>query len=416
MRDLSLLLILLALAWLALLRPWLGVLGLAVLSYMHPQGYAQGFMKAFPSYLALFAVVCLSLAYHSLREGTWRTLPWQRFLDWRLLILATLWLWFAVSSRFSVAPWEAWDKYRDVLKILPPLVLTVLLIDNREKLHYLIVTIALSIALIALKGGYWAVMTGFQDRVYGPPASAYSGNNEFAVAAAMAIPLLVLWLHETRQPLLRLSLMGAIALSYGAALSSWSRGGMLALGAMTLLLILHSRRKWLSIPLLIALGAMLFTQLPDKWFGRMQTFTAIEADPSAQSRLAVWRIGLDFAGQHPLTGGGFNAWPALTLSTGGSLDWHSAYIEMVAEHGFVGLAIWAVLLFGTLFGLLARAWRRRDALSWQADYGAMLAVSLAAYLVGGLTLGIAYWELPYHLVVLAVLLKRVVPESDIRRA
>jgi hypothetical protein len=39
----------------------------------------------------------------------------------------------------------------------------------------------------------------------------------------------------------------------------------------------------------------------------------------------------------------------------------------------------------------------------------MLQASLMAYLDGGITLGIAYWELPYHLVVLAALLGGLSP-------
>lgn len=403
MRDIALLVILLAFVWLALLRPWLGVLGLAVLGFMHPQGYATGFMQGVPVYLILFAAVCTSLAVHLLRQRQSVRIPW----DWRLGLLLGLWGWFAVSSHFSIAPWEAWDKYREVLKLLPPLALTLLLIDTREKLHYLIATVALSILLVALKGGYWAVMTGFQDRVYGPPGSQYADNNEFAVAVAMAIPLLLLWWQGTRDRALRLVLLAGIVLCYGAALSSWSRGGMLALAVMTLWVILHSRRKYLALPLLLVVGAGFFVQLPEEWFARMQTLSAYQQDPSAQGRLAVWRVGLDFVAEHPLTGGGFNAWPALTLSSAGLRDWHSAYIEMLAEHGYVGLGLWLALLLGTILGLGLLRRRRPD--PWATGAAALLQASLLAYLVGGLTLGIAYWELPYHLVIMAVLLQRTIP-------
>jgi probable O-glycosylation ligase (exosortase A-associated) len=399
MKDLFLLLILLGLAWAAWLRPWLGVLGLAVLSYMHPQGYATGFLRQVPVFLALFVWVGMSALYHTWRARAWASLPWRRLLDWRVLGLGVLWAWFAVTSHFAVAPWEAWPKYVEVLKILPPLLLTLLLIDTREKLYYLLVTIALSILLVALKGGYWAVISGFQDRVYGPPGSAYSDNNEFAVAVAMAIPFMVLWLRTARDRGLRLVLLLGIALAYAAVVSSWSRGGMLALGCMTLFLVWHSRRKWLALPLLLGLGALLWVQLPDAWFARMHSVTTYEADQSAQARLEAWKVGLEFAAAHPMTGGGFNAWPVLTLRTAGGLDWHSAYVEMLAEHGYVGLVLWGGLLLATL---VSATWRGGRA---GQEYGTALQAALAAYLVGGTTLGIAYWELPYHLVVIAALLK-----------
>jgi probable O-glycosylation ligase (exosortase A-associated) len=410
MRDFALLAMVLALCWLALLRPWLGVLGLAVLGYMQPHGYAAGFMRQAPVFMVLFGVTVLGALYHTWKDKAWAALPWRLLLAWQVLGLLALWLWFAVSSHFAVMPWEAWEKYLKVLKILPPLLLTVLLIDTREKLLTLLATIALCILLPALKGGYWAVMSGFQDRVYGPPGSPWHENNAFAVAVCMAIPLLVLWWRETHDKGVRLALLGGIALCYGSVLSSWSRGGMLALGAVTLLLVWHSKRKLLAVPLLLLLGALLFVQLPEQWFGRMETITAHQADESAQSRLAVWRIGFDLAMQRPITGGGFNAWPVVSLATGGSLDWHSSYVKLLAEHGFVGLGLWASLMLATLTGLGYLAWKyRRGGSAWVGDYGAMLQASLLAYLVGGITLGIPYWELPYHLIVVAVLLNGLAP-------
>lgn len=413
MRDIALLCLLLALCWLALLRPWLGVLGLAVLGYLQPQGYGTGFIRHAPVFAILFGVTVLSFVYHTWRDKAWTALPWRRLLAWQVIALATLWLWFAVTSYFAVMPWEAWEKYLKMLKILPPLLLTLLLIDTREKLLYLVAAIALCILLPAIKGGYWAVASGFQDRVYGPPGSPWHENNAFAVAVTMAIPLLVLWWREVSDKGVRLALLGGIALCYGSALSSWSRGGMLALGAVTLLLIWHSKRKYLAIPGLMLLGALFFVQLPEKWYGRMETLSTYEADASAQSRLGVWRIGYDLALQHPVTGGGFNAWPVMTLSTGGSLDWHSTYVELMAEHGFVGLGLWSALMLGTLAGLGRLTWRhRRGRTAWMGDYGAMLQASLVAYVIGGLTLGIAYWELPYHLIVIASLMGWLGQQGD----
>lgn len=403
-RDIAIAIILLCFAGMAWVRPWLGVLGLAVLSFLHPQAYAQGFMKHFPVYASLFVSV-LAAATAARARGRLSHLPPGVLLrDWRVLALAGLWLWFAVTSYFALVPADAWVKFRQVASILPPLLLALLLIDERAKLHALIVTVALSIMLIAAKGGYWAVMTGFQDRVYGPPGSEYGDNNHFAVAVCMAIPLLAIWLRETRERLVRAFIWLGIALCYGAALSSWSRGGLLALATVTVLVWLRSSRKWLLFPVVLILAVALSSMLPEAWFGRMQTLGAIANDESAQSRLTVWRIGLDLAMYRPMTGGGFSAWPALTLGQG-DLDWHSIYIKMLAEHGFVGLAWWAALLIGGMLHLALAAWRPAPGYpAWASSDSAMLLASLLAYMIGGATVGISYWELPYLLTVMAVVL------------
>lgn len=403
MRDLALLLILLALCGMALARPWLGVLGLAVLAFMHPQGYGQEGMREAPVFLLQFGAVVVGAIIEYARA---RRLP-VLAPDWRLFLILGLWLWFLVTSYHALVPWAAWAKYREVLKILPSLLLLLILIDTREKLFILLATLALSILLAAVKGGYWAVMTGFHDRVYGPPGSPYYENNAFAVMVAMTIPLLVLWLWESRARSARLFLLAGIVLCYGAVLSSWSRAGLLTLVVVTLLLFLVSRRKLLLLPLLVLGGTLFFLQLPETWFGRMETLRAVHEDASARGRLSAWNTGLEYALRHPVTGTGFDSWPALTYADA-NLDWHSIYVEMVVEHGFVGLALWVGLLFGTLLHLawLARAGRRAG-LPWLHHQAALLGTSLAAYAVGGISLGITYWEQLYVLIVASVILTRL---------
>ena len=404
MRDYALMGILLSFVFLALYRPWLGVLGLAVLGFMHPQGYGDGFMKTFPAYMVLFAATGIGYLVEQFRQ---KRLP-QIYWDWRLVSLALLFGWFFVSTHHALAPFAAREKLVEVLKILPPLILVWLLIDTREKLFLLIATIALSIALVVIKGGYWAVMTGFHDRVYGPPGSQYGDNNEFAVAVAMSIPLLFIWMRETQDRALRWMILALVVLSYLSALSSWSRGGMLSLIAMTLLLVWYGRRKFIAIPLVL-LGMLTASVIfSEKWLGRMGSILAFEEDASAQSRMGVWRVGWEAAVKHPLVGNGFDSWPILSASNGGIMDWHSAYIELLAEHGFVGLVIWGGLIAGTLLslGFLARSGRRTKQ-PWVASYAGMLQASLVAYLAGALTLGIAYWELPFWSIICTAVMVRL---------
>lgn len=413
MRDLAILLILCGMAWLAWLKPWIGVLGLAFLGCMHPQGYASGFMASFPVYMTLFIFVALAAVRDFWRQ---RTLP-PLFFDWRLFLILLLWAQFIFSTSQAINPWAAWPKLWDVAKLLPSMLIVLMLIDNREKLLALNLTMALAVAVVVIKGGYWAIMTGFQDRVYGPPASQYGDNNEFAVATAMVIPLLVLWYREVRNRPLRLVLAGMIALSFVSALSSWSRGGLLSLGVVTVLLIWHSRRKWLALPVLAIGIGLMFVNLPDAWFARMGALGAGEFDASAQSRLDVWQLGWAHALERPWFGGGFQGWVYLSLPTGGHLDWHSAYVEMAAEHGLVGLGLWLALLGGSvvaLTGLIRRG--RLYGMVWLVNHAAMLRASLAAYAVGAAFLGIAYWLTLYLLVISAILLSRLAAVSYARTA
>jgi probable O-glycosylation ligase (exosortase A-associated) len=402
-RDIALLVMLLALGWGSFRRPWVGLLALVFVGVMHPQGYVSGFMQGFPAYFALLVVVALSAGWQLFRGRAWPPLFW----DWRLAGLALLWGQFVLTTALGINPWAGWPRLMEVSKILPLILLVLLLIDTREKLSWLLMTITSSLAVVIVKGGYWAFITGFHDRVYGPPGSQYAGNNEFAVATAMAIPLLALWYRETDSKALRWIVAILIALGFASALSSWSRGGLLSISVVALLLVWHSRRKWLAIPLLLMVVGLAVVGLSDDWIARMQTMVAPELEASAATRLELWRLGWDYALQHPWFGGGFGGWIYLTLPVGASRAWHSAYIEIVAEHGFPGLVLWGSLVFGSavsLSVLIAR--NRRWQLPGLTDQAAMLRASLAAYMVGAVFLSIAYWELLYLLLACAILMSR----------
>ncbi len=408
MSDAPTLLILLALGWAAWLHPWLGVLGLIVLDTLHPHGYATAFMKDAPVYLVLFVVVLTSTVVRFIRERPpldWR--GWAR--EWRVWVFLMLWIDFFITTWFSKDPWAAWPEFITVSKTLAPVVLTLLLIDTREKLNALMLTLAVSVAAVTLKGGYWALMTGFHDRVYGPPGSTFEDNNGFSVAVLMTLPLLVLFYSQAKNRSIKLAWAVLIGLSFVAVLSSWSRGALLGLGVVTALLVWHSRRKWLAIPLLAAGVVLSFVALPDSWFGRMESIGQYQQDGSAQGRLDAWRAGWEYAKQEPLVGAGFEGWRFINTDQNSlrGLDWHSSYVQLLTEHGAPGFWLWSALLFGSMAHLTFLAGRANRCGDRQVAAGAaMLRAGLAGYVVGGIFLGIGYWGLFYQITAIALLLER----------
>lgn len=396
MRDIAVLLILLGSMAAAFRAPWLGVLALAVFSYLNPHTYAWGFIASTPVYLMLFLAVLAAFLFNGKDR---QPLP----KDWRVPAFFLLWFDFFLTTTVADVPPAAWPKLIEVSKIYLPMIFTLWLINTRQKLFYLIITIAGSIGLVAAKGGVWAIAHGFSERVYGPPTTQFAGNNEFAIATLMIVPLIILWLRETADKRLRYALMASVPLCYAAALSSFSRGALLTMAVLTTLLLWHSKRKWLAVPIL-AVGAVLALQaLPDKWFGRMSTIETYEEDTSAQGRLEAWRDGIRYALQHPIAASGFNGWKWVTKR-----DWHSAYVESLAEHGFPGFILWMSLLYGSMLSLtrLPKKTRHIPELKWVENYAYMLRASLAAYATGSLFLGITYWDLLYHVIFISVLVKQ----------
>jgi len=395
MRDIAVLLWLIAAIGVSLRRPWLGVLALATLSYMNPHAFAWGFMRSFPVYMTLFLVVCFAFVISKEKA------PLPR--DWRIPVFVSLWAYFLLTTTLSVVPWAAWPKFVEVSKIYLPLFFTLKLIDTREKLYYLIITIAGSFGLIATKGGIFALSTGFAHRVWGPEGTQYGGNNEFAIATIMAVPLLILWRRTAPQRWVRLGLTAVIPLCIASAVSSWSRGALLALAGTALVLLWHSKRKYLVAPLIVAAVAAAPQFLPDDWFGRMDTINTYEEDKSAMGRIEVWIDGWNYAVRNPLTGAGFEGWRYITMR-----DWHSSYVEILAEHGFIAFGLWFSLLAGSIWTLtrLPRQTHGVPGMDWVPNYCYMVRASLLAYAAGTAFLGLAYWDIFYHLVFITVLIRQ----------
>ncbi|MEZ0148387.1 MAG: putative O-glycosylation ligase, exosortase A system-associated [Candidatus Reddybacter sp.] len=395
MRDIVVLIFTLICIGAAYYKPWYGVLVLAIFSYLNPHAFAWGPVRSLPLYQILFLVVVASTLMTKDRQS----LP----KDWRIPMFFLLWFYFLITTTQAYYPALAWERLLVVSKIFIPLIFCLILINTREKLLYLIITIACSIGVVAVKGGIFAVLSGFSHRVYGPPATQFYENNAFAIAVLIAMPMLLLWSRETTSKRIRLGIMGAIPLMFAAALSSWSRGALLTMAVLTLMLIWHSKRKYLAIPLLMAGVYFSIDFLPEEWFNRMNTLQTYEADESAMSRIEAWTDGWNHTLQHPFVGAGFEGWRYVTMR-----DWHNAYVEIFSEHGFIAFGMWLSLIIGTLANLtfLPRKVRGVEGMEWVGNYCYMLRLSLVAYCVGVLFLGLSYWDILYQLVFIAVLVKQ----------
>ena len=116
-------------------------------------------------------------------------------------------------------------------------------------------------------------------------------------------------------------------------------------------------------------------------------------------------MGIKHALVFPVTGVGLDGWHYAVVTR----DWHNSYVEMMAEHGFIAFGLWCSLLFGTIISLmrLARTATSDPDLAWVGNYSRMLGASLVAYGTGSMFLGLSYWDILYHLIVIAILLSEL---------
>ena len=402
MRDLLLISIVIVAALAALRRPWIGVMLWTWISLMNPHRYTYGF--AYDAPIALIAAIATLIG---LLATTERESP---FKGAGPVVLALFMGWMTLSWLFGLDradDQEQWDK---VMKI--DLMILVALVLLRTKTHIFILTwvCAASLALLGAKGGMFTVLHGGAYKVWGPDGSFIADNNHFALALVMTIPLVRFLQMQINSKWGRHGLTLIMVLVAASALGSHSRGGLLALAAMSLLLWWRGRSRFAGGAVIIFVGLSLLAFMPDEWTNRMQTIEGYEEDRSALGRFSAWWVAWNIGLHYPF-GVGFNAsrpelfalyspYPEL-----GTPAAHSIYFQVLGHHGFVGLFLFLMILFTTW---RAAAKVRRAAVGvpraqWASDLAGMCQTALFGYAVGGAFLSLAYFDLPYYLMVIVVL-------------
>jgi probable O-glycosylation ligase (exosortase A-associated) len=193
-----------------------------------------------------------------------------------------------------------------------------------------------------------------------------------------------------------------------SALGSHSRGALVAIAAMSSFLWIKSRNKFGVGLALVCAGFVLLSLMPPEWFTRMDTIATYDEDESAQGRINAWWMAFNLARSRFL-GGGFEIYDADTFAhfAPNPLDVHAAhsiYFQVLGEHGFVGLALFVSI--GAFTWRAASDAKRKargiPGLEWIVNLMDMVKVSMIGYGVGGAFLSLAYFDVPYYVMVIVV--------------
>mgnify|MGYP000533562223 CR=1 FL=1 len=382
-------------------RPWIGILLWTWLAYMNPHRQTWGFAFYFPFSMVVGLVTIGAFMFSTSRKE----FLWTR----ETVVLLLFLIWMFVTTVFAFNPQDAWGQWNKVWKIQLMIFVIAMIIQNRKQLTWMIWIIGLSLGYYGVKGGVFTITTGGSYHVWGPEGTFIGGNNEIALALVMVIPI-IRYLHlQAEQRWVRLGLAAAMILSGVAAIGSQSRGALLAMSAMGLFLWFKSRNKVVTGIYLAIAVTILALVMPQSWHDRMNTIGNYEEDASAQGRINAWHTAFNVA-KSRVTGGGFEMFDARTFyqyapNPYAVHDAHSIYFEVMGEHGFVGFILFITL--GVMTWIRAHQIIKRNKYhpehKWASDLAAMSQVSLIGYATGGAFLGLAYFDLPYHLMIIVVL-------------
>ena len=424
MRDYLLTAFVAVLVPIAFVRPWIGVLGWYWIGFMNPHRLTWDFAYTLP----FAAAVGLATLAGALFARDRRSIPMTPEMVLTIVLLA----YFAFTTLFAWAPNQAWAQLVKVAKIIVMTLVATMFIYGRERIRWLLLVAALSIGFYGFKGGIWSILTGGAEQVLGPEKSFIEGNTFMGLALNMVIPVIVaLGLEEPRRWLRRLLYLTA-ALCVVASVFTYSRGAWLGL-LMILPLVVWQFGAKLRVLLGVVLVATLATAplfMPDRFLTRWDTLQNYEQDCSSNQRFMSWTVHWNIAKTYPITGAGFElewAQDGRYLSFGDaayahcfrnaeSSAAHNIVLQVVGQHGMVAGGLYVALLGYVLLRLWRlRAEARTDSRTrWISTYAYGLLAGYFGYVVTGMFLSSAYFDLPWLYVAVCAILGRELAES--RRA
>ena len=398
------------------LRPFYGVVLWAIVAFLNPHRFAWSTANTFPVAMIVGAPTLLGFLVFSRDWKAWRTIE--------CFLLVALGAWFTLTSLaaannplFVHHIADTWDRWQTVAKILLMTVVTMAVVDSFERLRVYMLVIAGSFGALVLKTLPFMIITRGRFRLYGPNGTMIADNNDFGLALVMTLPLFFFLAQTEEKPWVKRLfgfLFGATIL---AIFCTYSRGALVGLVTVAGLMILRLKQRLLLIPAAVLAGLVVMLFAPQAWRDRMTPTSESAMDKSARARLDSWAYARNLAADYPITGGGFATFTtqlAYRYARPGAaiLGAHSVYFGLLAEHGYVGLMLYLLLVASCLasaHGLVKHGLRAGD--SVVVSYANMFRFSLAGFLTSGIFLGRAYFDYFFAIAGCMAILKAVAREE-----
>lgn len=411
MRDLLVTLIVIASLPMIFKRPYIGAVMWIWISVMNPHTQSWGFARTYPFAAIIAATTIVSLVLTKEDKRLPATSVVKAFI--------TFFVWMCVTAVFAIHPDQIGEQWMKVTKISLMTLVVLMVLKKRHHVESMIWSIVVSIGYYGVKGGIFTLRSGGSERVWGPEGTFIAGNNEVALAFVMVIPLMYYLATLTKQKYGRYALYASMALCGLSALGSYSRGALLAVGAMSIFLWLKAKEKVAVGLAMVILVPPMFFLMPAQWFERMDTIKTYTEDQSAMGRINAWQMAFNLANDR-LFGGSFQIYDGGVFALYAPVPSdvhaaHSIYFQVLGEHGWIGLFLYVLL------GILT--WRSatwiakntaRDAdFKWAHNLALMIQASLIGFAVGGAFLSLAYFDVPYYLMV-AIVATRMIVEQELK--
>jgi putative inorganic carbon (hco3(-)) transporter len=336
--------------------------------------------------------------------------------------------WFLISSLFAIDTGIAWETFVDFTKIVLVYFLLINLINDKQKLYLFLIVFL----LLNLKWAQWAVKVWASKGFYTDPRGLYEGAgsgigffgnmNDMGVALNVALGLSIYMVFADHRRIFSffrmhwLHVFSSVLFSL-AVIATSSRGAAVGLGAMLLGFWVKSRKKIVALGVLAFAALSLIALISDDNWRRFENM-GDEEDGTSQSRLELWRAGMEMARDRPLTGVGPNNFitanrryynPELTHIQ------HNIFVQAVSELGYPGLIILLLIIwchFRNNVGTRALLQKKgiKDPFLSGLSHG--LDISMVGFMVNGFFITVLYYPFFWTVLILSTALRGTVEKME----
>lgn len=342
-----------------------------------------------------------------------------------LLWLAAFFIWGALGYMTTQHP----DVVADRLIALGKLWLVALVAANalrtRGQIRFYMVFFLGCFALFPLRGAlvnyFVAGYTTFGRALWN---YIYSNPNDLAALAMLQLSMAAaLFMTEPKGWIKRAAMLGMFLLPLLILLTQ-SRSAFLATAVVTVAAVLSHRRRGRAMLVAGAAALLLVAVSPGGVWKRVKGLTnvtsvetqesAVDEEGSAFQRFQILKVARRMIADHPINGVGLGAYPlehqayvrggGFHQTARGKRDTHNTYLNVAAETGLPGLALFLAALGSALIPAERARRLAKHRLPWAATQLYYLELGLVAFLLGGIFGSYAHLSFTYlHLVLLAVI-------------
>ena len=395
-----------SLAW----GPYIGLFVYFAYSVLRPQSlweYALPREFQWSLYVAVGAILAAAvyrfklIGYPTAGPTRGATVPPWNVVHWLMLAFAA---WMTVSYLRAENQTRAWITYDIYLKTTLIFVVASLSVYRLGQFWPLLAALAVMDVYVAYEANYvYFAWRQNSIQMYG-----FGGldNNGAALMLAMALPLCY-FLWEGTKGWWRWGYLLATPVLAHAVQLTFSRGAMVSAILTLPAVFVFSRHKRALVVLAVLGGGFVLATSGKELRERFLSLNKTEMDDSATMRKQAWTAAVEIANEHPFFGVGQRCSAPHMEKHGASagMTIHSQYLQLAADTGWVGSAIYTALYVSAVWLGFRVWWKIRK---WP-DYpevrraralAAGITSSLVLYGIGAVFLSLDTFELPYVLFLL----------------